>query len=79
MQSIGVKPTSVGGKVAYFGRSWKNGYRYVTAIRKGETLHVFSQRSPKEVCNLIAPDFLDEARPVAAPLASRCLCPSGQR
>lgn len=79
MQCIGVKPTSVGGKVAYFGRSWKDGYGYVTAIRIGETLHVFGQRSSKEVYNLIAPDSLDEAGPVAAPLASRCLCPSGQR
>jgi hypothetical protein len=78
MQSIGAKPTSVGGKVAYFGRSWIDDYRYVTAIRIGETLHVFGQRSPKEVYNLIAPDSL-EAGLVAAPLASRCLCPSGQR
>lgn len=61
MQSNGVTPTSVAGKVAYFGRPWKDGDRYATAIKIGETLHAFGQRSHKEVYNLIAPDFLDQA------------------
>jgi hypothetical protein len=79
MQSNGVNPASVSGKAADFGEPWEDGYRYVTADRIGETIHVSDQLSYKNKDNVIAPDSPDKACPVAMPLTSRFWRASGQR
>ncbi|MEK9279115.1 hypothetical protein MTR72_05560 [Bradyrhizobium sp. ISRA442] len=71
MQSNGVNPASVSGKAADFGEPWEDGYRYVTADRIGETIHVSDQLSYKNEDKVIAPDSPDKAGPVAMPLTSR--------